>query len=191
MPASLFYSQFDKYSVHKSAAITENPDPTGCSNTVHCRQWQRAHKPTAALSSIREYLWSLSVSKHSMVWTLGVDAPNTLLRSWCVNPSELRPMPSCQKMSSKSVKSRVLFRKKDRFVSEGTENKKYPYYLEALVQHSNKFHSKLKKKKAAAVKHTNEHLTSHLFICTKDETYTHQVKVLQGVYCQIFLGLEE
>lgn len=40
MPAPLFYSQNDKYSVHQSAAITENPDPTGLSNTVRCCQCQ-------------------------------------------------------------------------------------------------------------------------------------------------------
>lgn len=66
------------------------------------------HKPRATFSSVREYLWSLSMSKHSMIPALGVDAPNASLRLRYVNPSEFRPMPAWEKMSSKSVESSFI-----------------------------------------------------------------------------------
>lgn len=95
----------DKYSVQKSAANPEKfQTPLGLSILFAAVGAKRAHTPTASLSSIREYRWSPSVSKQAMASVLGVNVPNTVLRSWCVRPREFCPMPACRNRSSKSVK---------------------------------------------------------------------------------------
>ncbi|TNN64914.1 hypothetical protein EYF80_024798 [Liparis tanakae] len=61
------------------------------------------NRPAAALSSVREYLWFPSLSKHSMVRALGVAVRNAFLRPWWFSPGERRPTPSRWKTSSKEL----------------------------------------------------------------------------------------
>lgn len=120
MPVPLFRSPVDKYAVsEKCSSSRKLPDPTGNPSTVRCCRRQRAHTPTAACSSIREYLWSPSLSKHAMASVLGVDAPNALLRFWCVSPRDFCPIPACRNRSSKSVRRQfeVCHREKSKCLS--------------------------------------------------------------------------
>lgn len=110
----------DKYSVQKSAANPEKfQTPLGLPILFAAVGAKRAHTPTASLSSTREYRWSPSVSKQAMAFVLGVNVPNTVLRSRCVRPREFCPMPACRNRSSKSVKVQFdVCHRKSKYVSK-------------------------------------------------------------------------